>query len=95
MGTAKYNAKYISDEGRAALKAFYNSPDNFAMMDKIANGESSTILPTIMADFAKHNVAQYVNTKVSRIENDGKAVVATDAEGKEITINCDMVISRH
>lgn len=62
------------------------------MMDKIANGESSTILPTIMADFAAHNVAQYVNTKVSAITNDGKTIVATDAEGKEITIDCDMVI---
>ena len=38
------------------------------MMDKIANGESSTILPTILADFRAHDVKQYVNTKVSAIE---------------------------
>lgn len=43
VGTAKYNAKYISDEGKAALKAFYNSPDNFAMMDKIANGSKGDV----------------------------------------------------
>ena len=61
------------------------------MMDKIANGESSTILPTIMADFRAHNVGQYVNTKVSAIENDGKTVRALQGE-QEITIDCDMVV---
>jgi NADPH-dependent 2,4-dienoyl-CoA reductase/sulfur reductase-like enzyme len=59
------------------------------MMDKIANGESSTILPTIMADFKAHNVQQYVNTKVSAIENG--AVKAMQGE-EEITIACDMVV---
>ena len=59
------------------------------MMDKIANGESSTILPTIMADFKAHNVQQYVNTKVSAIE-DG-CVKATQGE-EAITIPCDMVV---
>lgn len=59
------------------------------MMDKIANGESSTILPTIMADFKAHNVQQYVNTKVSAIESG--AVKATKGE-EEITIPCDMVV---
>ncbi len=63
------------------------------MMDKIANGESSTILPTIMADFAKHDVKQYINTKVNAITNDGKCVSATNtAEEKDITIDCDMVV---
>ena len=59
------------------------------MMDKIANGESSTILPTIMADFRAHNVQQYVNTKVSAIE-DG-CVKATRGE-EELSIPCDMVV---
>lgn len=63
------------------------------MMDKIANGESSTILPLIMADFAKHGVKQYVNTKVNAIKNDGKQVLATDTkEEKDLTIDCDMVV---
>ena len=63
------------------------------MMDKIANGESSTILPIIMADFAKHGVKQYVNTKVNAIENDGKQILATDTkEEKDIVIDCDMVV---
>ena len=59
------------------------------MMDKIANGESSTILPTIMADFKAHDVKQYVNTKVSAIENG--CVKATQGN-EEITVPCDMVV---
>ena len=59
------------------------------MMDKIANGESSTILPTILADFRRHNVQQYVNTKVSAIEPG--CVKATQGE-QEITIPCDTVV---
>ena len=59
------------------------------MMDKIANGESSTILPTILADFKAHDVKQYVNTKVSAIE--AGAVKATQGE-EEITIPCDLVV---
>lgn len=61
------------------------------MTDKIAGGESSTILPTILADFAKHHVRQYVNTKVSAIENDGKVVRASE-NGRELRIDCDMVV---
>lgn len=59
------------------------------MMDKIANGESSTILPTIMADFAKHGVKQYVNTKVSAIE---EGCVKAFRGEEEISIPCDMVV---
>jgi NADPH-dependent 2,4-dienoyl-CoA reductase/sulfur reductase-like enzyme len=59
------------------------------MMDKIANGESSPILPTILADFQAHDVRQYVNTKVSAIE-DG-CVKAVQGE-EEIAIPCDMVV---
>lgn len=63
------------------------------MMDKIAKEESSTVLPTMMKDFADHNVAQYVNTKVSSIENDGKCVKALNtADNTELVIDCDMVV---
>ena len=37
-------------------------------MDKIAAGESTTVLPLMMKDFADHNVKQLVNTKVDHIE---------------------------
>jgi pyruvate/2-oxoglutarate dehydrogenase complex dihydrolipoamide dehydrogenase (E3) component len=63
------------------------------MMDKIAKEESSTILPTMMKDFAAHNVAQYINTKVLSIENDGKCVKALNTvDNTEIAIDCDMVV---
>ncbi|MGN9055635.1 bilirubin reductase, long form [Bariatricus sp. HCP28S3_A7] len=63
------------------------------MLGQIANGESSTILPIIMKDFAQHDVKQYVNTKVNRIVNEGKTILATDTkEEKEISIDCDTII---
>lgn len=63
------------------------------MMEKIANGESSTILPHIQADFKAHHVKEYVNTKVSRIENDGKRVIALNTkDGTDVVIDCDTVV---
>ena len=63
------------------------------MMDKIAKEESSTFLSTMMKDFAEHNVAQYINTKVLSIENDGRCVKALNtADNTEISIDCDMVV---
>ena len=59
------------------------------MMDKIASGESSTILPTILTDFKAHNVQQFVNTKVSAIE---PGCVRAIRGEEEITIPCDMVV---
>ena len=77
-------AEYVVEKGCTA--------SIIEMTDKIANGESSTILPIIIAVFAKHDVKQYTNTKVKAITNDDKTIVATDAEEKEITIDCDTII---
>jgi len=46
----------------------------------------------MMEDFAAHDVKQYVNTKVNSITNGGKTVNVTDAEGKEVAIDCDTII---
>lgn len=63
------------------------------MMEKIANGESTTILPLIQEDFKAHEVKEYVNTKVSRIEEDGKRVVAVNTkDNTEIILDCDAVV---
>ena len=63
------------------------------MTDRIANGESATILPHIQADFQSHDVKEYVNTKVLRIEEEGRRVVALDMkEEKEVILDCDMVV---
>ncbi len=61
------------------------------MTDKIAREESGTVLPTMMADFAAHDVKQYINTKVSSITDAG--VVAFDTkEEKEVMIECNYVV---
>ena len=63
------------------------------MAEKIANGESTTILPTLMASFAKHGVKQYVNTKVNSIENEGKLILASNVKDNvDVNIECDMVV---
>ena len=63
------------------------------MMDKIAKEESSTVLPYMMKDCAEHGVAQFVNTKVLGIENDGKCVkVLNTTTNEESSIECDMVV---
>ena len=74
-------AEYLLEQGCAV--------SIIEMMDKIASGESSTILPTIMAGFKAHNVQQYVNTRVSAIEPG--CVMAMQGEN-EVTIPCDMVV---
>lgn len=61
------------------------------MMDKIAAGESGTILPIIMADFAKHQVGQYVKTKVTAITAQGVEAVNTETNEK-VTIPADYVV---
>ena len=78
-------AEYLANRGCEVLIV--------EMTDKIAKEESSTVLPTMLKDFADHNVKQYVNTKVSGIVNDGRCVNAIDTkEEKEISIECDYVV---
>ena len=60
------------------------------MMDKIAAGESSTILPTLMESYKAHNVAQYPGHKVKAFTLD--AVVCEDKDGAEVTIPCDYIV---
>ena len=61
------------------------------MLDKIASGESPSAMVAISKDFAEHQVAQYVNTKVCSIENDGKTVRAVTGD-QEVTLACDTVV---
>lgn len=61
------------------------------MIDHIANGESSTILPLILEDFKQHDVKQYVNTKVDCIEE--HVIYATNTESNEsVEIPFDYVV---
>lgn len=60
------------------------------MTDKIAAQESTTIIPTMMADFAAHGVKQFTKTTVKAINEAG--VVASDAEGSEVVIEANTVV---
>ena len=77
-------AEYVANRG--------NAVSIIEMTEKIAAQESPTVLPSMMEDFAVHGIKQYVNTKVNSISNNGKTVNVTDAEGNEITIDCDTII---
>ena len=59
------------------------------MMDTIAKEESTTIRPEMMADFEKHGVKQFTNTKVTEIT--ATTVEAETAEGK-VSLPCDYVV---
>ncbi len=59
------------------------------MMDTIAKEESTTVRPTMMADFEKHGVQQYVKTKVTAIT--GNHVEAENEDG-QVSIPCDYVV---
>lgn len=62
------------------------------MMDKIAAGESGTVLPLIMKDFKEHHVQQYVNTKVTAIKNNTIYAINT-VDNSEVTIEADTIIN--
>lgn len=64
------------------------------MLDKIAAGESETILPLIMNDFAAHNVEQHVKTRLTAITDEGVEAVRTTEDGAEepVKIACDYVV---
>ena len=59
------------------------------MMDTIAKEESTTIRPEMMADFEKHGVKQYINTKVTSITS--HTVEAENEEGA-VSLPCDYVV---
>ena len=60
------------------------------MMDKIAAGESSTILPTLMENYKTYGVAQYPGHKVKEFDLD--SVLCENKDGEEVKINCDYIV---
>lgn len=62
------------------------------MMDKIAAGESGTVMPLITKDFETHNVEQYVNTKVKEIRDNVIYAVNT-ADNTELTLQADTIVN--
>ena len=62
------------------------------MMDKIAAQESETVLPLMQEDFAKHDVKQLVNTRVSEIKNNVIYVTNTTDE-TAVELNADVIVN--
>lgn len=62
------------------------------MMDKIAAGESATVMPLITKDFEAHGVEQYVNTKVREIKDHVIYAVNT-VDNTEVTISADVIVN--
>lgn len=60
------------------------------MMDKIAAGESTTILPTLLENYKTYGVEQYPSHKVKEFLMD--AVVCENKDGAEVTIPCDYIV---
>lgn len=60
------------------------------MMDKIAAGESTTILPTLLENYKTYGVEQYPSHKVKEFRMD--AVVCKNKDGAEVTIPCDYIV---
>ena len=60
------------------------------MMDKIAAGESSTILPTLLENYKTYGVEQYPSHKVKEFRMD--AVVCENKDGAEVSIPCDYIV---
>ena len=60
------------------------------MMDRIAAGESTTILPTLLENYKTYGVEQYPSHKVKEFRMD--AVVCENKDGAEVTIPCDYIV---
>ena len=60
------------------------------MMDKIAAGESTTILPTLLENYKTYGVEQYPSHKVKEFRMD--AVVCENKDGAEVTIPCGYIV---
>lgn len=60
------------------------------MLDEVAKEESSTVKPTMMEDFTKHNVGLLTKTKVMKITP--THVECVDENDEPVTVPCDYVV---
>lgn len=77
-------AEYLAEQGHKVIIV--------EMMDKIAAGESATVMPLITKDFEAHGVEQHVNTKVREIKNNVIYAVNT-VDNSEVTIYADIIVN--
>lgn len=60
------------------------------MLDKIAAGESITILPTLKENYQKYNVSEYPSHKVEEITKD--QVLCKNKDNEDVAIDTDFVV---
>ena len=60
------------------------------MLDKIAAGESETILPTLKENYARFGVNEYPSHKVEEIQE--HCVICKNKEDEKVEIDCDFVV---
>lgn len=60
------------------------------MLDTIASGESTTVLPTLLADFEAHKVQQYTGVTLKSITPNG--VYCEKKDGETLELPCDYVV---
>lgn len=77
-------AEYLAEKGNQVIIV--------EMMDKIAAGESPTVMPLIAKSFEAHGVEQHVNTKVCEIR-DNVIYALNTTDNAEITIHADTIVN--
>ena len=77
-------AEYLASKGHKVIIV--------EMLDKIASGESATVLPLILKDFEVHKVVQHVNTKVKEIR-DNVIYAENTQDNAELTIHADTIVN--
>ena len=82
----------VGTETAEYLAAKGNKVIIIEMMDKIAAGESATVMPLITKDFEAHGVEQHVNTKVREIKDHVIYAVNT-VDHTEVTISADVIVN--
>ncbi len=82
----------VGTETAEYLAAKGNKVIIIEMMDKIAAGESATVMPLITKDFEAHGVEQHVNTKVREIKDHVIYAVNT-VDNTEVTISADVIVN--
>ena len=60
------------------------------MLDKIAAGESETILPTLKENYERFGVKEYPSHKVEKIQE--SSVICKNKEDEKVVIDCDFVV---
>ena len=60
------------------------------MLDKIAAGESDTILPTLKENYERFGVKEYPSHKVEEIQE--SSVICKNKEDEKVVIDCDFVV---